>query len=272
MVKLDPPIIDHLDSGVPGARSTIMVGVHGNEKVGPMILDWIKSIEITAGELVIIVANPTALECNERYVNVNLNRRIAKGANEYPEDDLAVTIRAELDRADALLDIHSYNEPMDRPFIITDGMGLEIAKFLPADYVVTGWSKPGQAAAGDDYMVHKDKIGICFECGSSDRPKDYIDTAKHAVLTFLKQMGHITDYEVILHKEQKVLRMIGPVKQTLDSVEFDQDYTTFDALKSGAVFACQGTTEHIADDGQYIIFPRPKANPGDEAFYLSESL
>ncbi len=249
-----------------------MVGVHGNEKIGPMVLNKLRGLRLASGKLHLIVANPTALEQSARYINVNLNRRFDSGVNEYPEDRLARNIQTYLDSSDALLDIHSYNETMDRPFIIGELNELPLMAKMPVSIASTGWDEFEQGAS--DYYMHKrGKIGLCLECGSSDRPKQYIELALRCVNVFLAEYG-LTKHSAHLPTTvpQKHIKVASVVHSDGNPTIFSANYSTFDELEPGIVFAQMGKRTFTANQGEHILFPRTNAKKGDEAFLIGNQI
>lgn len=267
---VEDPTVFTINGQKPGLTLAIMVGVHGNEKIGVLILDKLRNLPIVSGKVYVIVANPTAVEKSTRYINVNLNRRFGNDTDEYPEDRLARNIETYLDSSDALLDIHSYNESMDRPFAIGELDELEIMAKMPVSVISTGWDEFEQGAS--DYYMHKrGKIGVCLECGSSERPESYIDLALQCVNIFLAehQLIRSINYAPIA---QKHIKVVSAVHSSGSPVTFSAKYSTFDALESGTIFARMGERTFTANQGEHILFPRPHAKKGDEAFLIGKHI
>ncbi len=255
-------------SNRPGPHCIIVVGVHGNEPVGINILPWLRNLTIESGTVTIIVANPSAVSAGRRYINVNLNRRFGKAHDEYPEDTLARSIESYLDKADAVLDIHSYNESMDKPFIIANPLAEELATALPVELISTNWHQLSSGAT-DDYMASRNKPGICLECGSSERPAEYEALAKASVTAFLAAVGNITSHES--HKPTHThLAIVRAELKSEEDFSFVREFQSFDKLEAGAVFAQQGDTTYIAGKNECIVFPRANAAIGDEVFIIGQ--
>ncbi len=264
---LKPAIFSRIESKRAGKRIAIMVGVHGNEKGPQFEWDWLKGIEIHSGSVDLIFANPTACDRNVRFVNTNLNRRFGLNENQYPEDSIARSIEKVLDDCDALLDLHMYNESMDRPFAICSPTSNEAAMVLSAKYIVN--IPEGEYGGGsDDYMAMKGKVGVCFETGGVDRPHAYSDTIQGGVLSFLAHFG-------LVPKHSNTKSIHSPrifVKDTTKLVEgpditFSRDYTSFDAIKKGEVICTENGVDIVANSDGCILFPRPNNPIGTEAFY-----
>jgi len=269
IIELEPPVISEIESGRPGPHVSIMVGVHGNEKAPILIWDWLCSLEIEAGKLTLIHANPTASRLNRRYCNINLNRRFGMNRNDFPEDALARKIESILEPTTALLDLHMYNEPIDAPFIICGNSSIKIAQTLPGKFLITGWSDTKQGAS-DDLMTLQGKHGITFECGSVVRPKKYLETAKQASLWFLFSQGLITQQPStpVSTTAPQVLQLEKIHVRTGRKFSFTQEYASFDVLRKGEHYATEDDTAIVADRDCRILFPRPNNPIGDESFML----
>lgn len=265
MKNLEPPIVVSRESDVAGKKLAIIVGVHGNEKGPQLEWDWLTQIEVKRGTLYVIFANPTAAEMNKRFVNVNLNRRFGLDKDEYPEDHLARRIEEVLDECDASLDLHMYNELMDRPFAICNRRSNEVAQILPTHYII---NIPDEVNGGgtDDYMANKGKIGICFETGSVDRPKEYSHVIRDGVMSFLSMFG-MSDYVPTKQKEPTILTKSSTKFVENTDIHFSRNYSSFDEVKKGEVICTEAGIEYTAEQDCYILFPRPKNPVGAEAYY-----
>lgn len=262
------PEVTSITSNQPGPHSVIVVGVHGNELVGTNILPWLRNLTVEAGTLTILVANPSAVAAGRRYININLNRRFGKAHDEYPEDTLARSIESYLDKADAVLDIHSYNESMDRPFVIANPYAKEVASALPIELISSNWHHLSSGAT-DDYMTSRNKPGICLECGSSERPAEYESLAKASVMAFLAAVGNILSSKNDIQTHTKLVIDRAELKQSND-FSFAQEFQSFDRLEPGKVFAQQGDTKYVANENECIVFPRANAAIGDEVFIIGK--
>lgn len=256
-----------------GKTVAVFAGIHGNEKAGVMALGQaIKEIELVAGTVYFVFANPPAIKANVRLIKKNLNRLfLSKNKGRAWEDKRARELMKILDSCDALLDLHGYNSPEDTPFIITDGPGVEVAKIFDVDKVVVGID-PIVPGGTDGYMLNCSKVGICLECGSNDRPKQYVGLAEKAVYQFLQYYGLIESEVTNNQKKQQVFKVVSMVKKQTGDFAFDKPYANFDALTPGSVFATDGSTKYIAKANQSIIFPRPNEKIGQDAFTVIKSI
>ncbi len=264
--ELKRPIVQIKVGPVEGKQIAIIVGVHGNEKGPQLEWEWLNGLSIISGSLYLIFANPSASDLGVRFVNVNLNRRFGMGLNEYPEDVIAREIEEILDKCDALLDLHMYNETMDRPFAICNAHSNSAAKVLPIDYVV---NIPDEINGGgtDDYMARSDKIGVCFETGSVERPDDYSEIIRQGVIAFLASFGLI-ESPFVINSDLKVLTKDATKFVINRSFRFARNYSSFDRIKKGELICTEDNHRFIAENDCFILFPRPNNPIGTEAYYL----
>lgn len=263
--QLKPPKLVTINSPEKGTHVAIIVGIHGNERGPQLEWEWLNNLKLKKGTLQLVFANPTASEMNVRFVNVNLNRRFGRNLHEWPEDSIARTIEKVLDDCDALLDLHMYNETMDRPFAICNATSNELAKVLPVSYIV---NLPDDIDGGgtDDYMAARGKIGVCFETGSSERPTQYSEIIRKGVMSFLSSFGMV-EHGKPENREAKVL-----VKDSTKLVEsadlaFSKYYSSFDPIHKNEVICVENGKEFRAQKEGYILFPRPNNPVGTEAYY-----
>ena len=97
-----------------GTTSVILAGVHGDETCGlEAFKKLLPELEIEAGRVFFIYANPLAIKAGKRFIEANLNRMLknenlitTKEKNSY-EYNRAKFLKIYLNQAEALLDIHS---------------------------------------------------------------------------------------------------------------------------------------------------------------------
>ena len=248
----------------PGKTVAVFAGIHGNEKVGILTLKKIiKEITITSGTVYFVFANPLAIRANKRFIHVNLNRIFSRDCTgksfEYKRAHKLMDI---LDTCDALLDIHSYNSEKGNQFAISEKRGYKVLKHMDFPIIGSGFSKLG---FGTDYYMEKEKkIGICIECGTTNRYKKFLPLAEQSVYQFLQYFGCIdicVKYSKVTQKYVQVQRMLH--KKT-SQFSFTKEYRDFEMLPTGRPFATDGDIVHTAKQGECILFPRPQVKVGEE--------
>jgi len=261
----------------PGPKLAIFGAVHGNETVGIKAFEKIlPDINIDAGEVRFVVANPLALEAGKRQVNVNMNRIFKEDLNkDVPEFKRARELKAILDQADALLDIHSFNDPEGEPFIICRPNIYDLAKKLPYRIVSSGWIKthPGST---DWYMYTLGKPALGVECGSLHRVGEYVPLAIQTIYGFLKHFGAIRqipeEYRFDPPEKQDFVKIEEQIYKQNEDFTFSRDFHNFARLKSGELIATDGDKQYVAQEDQFILFPRADKPVGGEVFLLGRAI
>jgi len=109
------------------------------------------------------------------------------------EEKRAIELMKVLDKCEALLDLHAYNEPYIEsvPFAICEKNCLEIVKNFDVEYALTGIDKIEKGGT-DGYMFNSGKIGICVELGSIENYEKFIDLGIKTSYQFLPvQYGYL---------------------------------------------------------------------------------
>lgn len=255
----------------PGKTVAIFAGVHGNELAPVRALDeLIKTVNVRAGVVYFIYANPAAMSQQVRFINKNLNRCFLAGNQEKTSEDYrARELMAVLDKCEALLDLHTFNDPQGDPFVICETNALKIAARLDVGIVSTCWSvaEPGGT---DAYMFSQDKIGLCLECGPIGQLLPAFKLAVESTFQFLQYFGCVEQLKPIVRRPQKLIVAQSSVLKKSKDFKFTKPWKSFDRLASGEVFARDGDIEYIAKSNECIIFPRPDAPIGSEVFAIGE--
>lgn len=253
---------------LPGKTLAIFAGVHGNEPIGILALEKAShEIAIAAGTVHFVIAHPQAVQQNVRSIEKNLNRCFVPGNDGTSlEDRLAKKLMKLLDTCDALLDLHGYNGPEDQPFLICEPASFDLAKQLDFGIVSSGWSV-AQPGATEGYMDSHGKIGVCVECGSNFQPEKYVPLAEKTIIQFLGYFGAIDLWQPSTRK-QKIIAINRFHKKQNATFALYQDFQNFDPLQPGAIFGTDGATKLKAGPNECIIFPRPNAKIGEEAFVI----
>ncbi len=256
-----------------GPTVTVFGGVHGNERVGVLAIQKaIKELEIVKGKVIFVFANPSAIEKDVRQIDKNLNRLFLEDNHgDAYEDQRARELMEILNSSVALLDIHAVNNPKAPSFVITESNAFDIVKEMDFEIVTSNWyiHEPG---ATDAYMFRNGKIGICIECGYLKQASENVDLAFSSILVFLQYFGLITEKQSGFNRSQAYMSVEKIVKKQSDNFHFEKEYSDFDSLEKGELFAKDGQQEYVAEEGQYILFPRSNKSVGEEVFTLAKKI
>jgi predicted deacylase len=256
------------------------------------------------------ITNPLAYAKNQRMGDRNLNRNLNPSSDPKDfEDHVANWLCPLLAQHDVLLDLHSFHTP-GQPFALLgplDNTG-ELEPFAYADeeeslalrlgvnLFVDGWldtysrgvahrmtNKAAYRSDGNlqnldvkygvgttEYMRAKGGWGITLECGQHEdvnAPK----VAYQAISNTLAHLGLIDCPAPTSVSEYKNLRIVEVIDRIDAEDQFNQDWKSFDTLKAGDLI---GTRKNgmpiVAEQDAVILFPNPKADAGNEWFYLAK--
>jgi succinylglutamate desuccinylase len=247
---------------LPGKTVAIFAGVHGNEKVGVKMLEKLeKELIVISGTVFLVYANPPAIEADKRFVTKNLNRLFStkeNTENEY-EDVRARDLMGILDGCDAVLDIHSYNSPTGGQFSFCEQNGYDVLKIMDFPIVVSRVDLDPKMYSSTvmGYMNQAGGIGICIECGTSNRADEFLPLALKSAYQFLQYFGCVDTTVPYDSVRQQFIKNDRMLYKKNESFRFVKDFADFEPLHAGEAFAFDGDEPLVAGKNECIIFPRP---------------
>ncbi|KAJ0392578.1 hypothetical protein ATCC90586_007872 [Pythium insidiosum] len=204
----------HARNARRGLNVTIVGGVHGNERIGVLVLDSLRQallhtsqkqeLLVTPGASVTLVyANERALRIckrgSERHADLNrcfTTEIITGGEGDGFEEKRARELAPVFADSDVLIDIHSTNKPSE-PFLRIAGHpggilaeAKRIASRLPCKillhdprFLLAG----GRVALTDEYVGACGGLGICFESGiATDLSQAKVESITQAIVDILQ--------------------------------------------------------------------------------------
>ncbi len=255
---------------LPGKTVAVFAGIHGNEKVGILTLKKIiKDVKIISGKVYFVFANPPAIQKNKRALTKNLNRLFSRDIQGKDfESKRANKLMDILDQCDALLDIHSYNSKSGDQFAISEKRGYKVLQKMNFPIVGSGFSK--LSFGTDGYMEKQGKIGICIECGTTNRYKDFLNLAEDSVYQFLYYFNCIDKKVEYSDVEQKYVGVKRMLYKKTSQFKFTKEYKDFEILPNNKPFAVDGEEKYIASKNECILFPRPDVKVDEEVGIIGE--
>ncbi|MEO9384580.1 M14 family metallopeptidase [Chromobacterium phragmitis] len=265
--------------------------------------------KLAAGRLTLVpVANPLAYRLGQRGGERNLNRNLAPTTSPQDyEDHVANWLCPLLAEHEVLLDLHSFQSP-GQPFVFlgpTDNDGeLEpfahaareeaLARRLGVADAVDGWlstyalgvARRRQAPTGDarqqalngdarygvgttEYMRSQGGWALTLECG---RHGDAAapEVAYRAILNTLAHLGMV-DAPDPQPQPLALLSLYEVVDKLDDNDSFAREWTSFAPVRRGETIGrrADGSPVSAPDDAR-IVFPNPRAQAGQEWFYLAK--
>jgi len=268
-----PGTISVLTGSLPGKKLVVMVGTHGNETCGPLMLqEKLSEIQIQRGEVVFIEGNPKAIQENKRFIDQNLNRMF-RPVDTYTEKEResyefkrAQELKPLLAECDALLDIHSSGTEDTIPFVICEPNSFEIVKEFPFEIVSYGFDgiEPGGT---DNYVNEHGGDGICVECGYHYDPEAK-SRAWESLRDFLILNGAI-DGNLNEPRDQKIIDA-NYIYKTRVNFRLAKYFADFEEITKGDWVGTDGNEKIYAPKDGVIIFARGREDSGEEAFIVGE--
>lgn len=264
------------------------------------------ALRLARGTLSLVpVTNPLAYQLKQRQGDRNLNRNLGpKAAPADFEDHIANALCPLLDAHEVLLDLHSFHTG-GQPFVMLgprDNTGVlepfahaaaeaRLAAHLGVTRVVEGWldtyalgverrrarhpdASPLllDAAYGvgtTEYMRSRGGYGVTLECGQHDDPvaPEVAYRAIHQTLTLLQLVDAPLEAPPAGFE---VLRLQDVIDLEHSGDTFVREWQSFDPLKAGELIGHRhdGSEVRAEHDG-FIVFPNPRALPGNEWFYFA---
>jgi predicted deacylase len=262
-------------------------------------------LAIVAGSVTFVpITNPLAYARQQRMGDRNLNRNLVPTDKPLEfEDRIANWLCPLLRQHEALLDLHSFHTA-GQPFVMLgpkDNTGtLEpfarsaeetaLALRLGVHRFVDGWldtyatGVARRLAAGvsareadvhygvgtTEYMRGQGGIALTLECGQHDDPaapdvayRAIHHTLAHLRLTSADQPNPVTNTEA--------LSLYEVIDRAHADDQFARNWSSFDRVRAGEFIGTRHDgTPVTADRDGYIVFPNPRALPGQEWFYLAQ--
>ncbi|MEO4027486.1 succinylglutamate desuccinylase/aspartoacylase family protein [Chromobacterium vaccinii] len=267
------------------------------------------ALSLRAGRLTLVpVANALAYRLGQRGGDRNLNRNLAPcdHPRDY-EDHVANWLCPLLAEHQVLLDLHSFQSP-GLPFVFlgpADNDGeLEpfahaareeaLARRLGVADAVDGWlstyalgvERRRQSPAGDarlaelnadprygvgttEYMRSQGGWALTLECGRHDDPAAP-EIAYRAILNTLAHLGMV-DAPDPAPQPVALLSLYEVVDKRDDADSFARAWSSFDSVRQGELIGRRADGSPVtAPDDARIVFPSPRAQAGQEWFYLAK--
>ncbi|WP_052262989.1 succinylglutamate desuccinylase/aspartoacylase family protein [Chromobacterium violaceum] len=267
-------------------------------------------LSLRAGRLTLVpVANPLAYRLGQRGGDRNLNRNLAPNPSPQDyEDHAANWLCPLLAEHDVLLDLHSFQSP-GQPFVFlgpTDNDGeLEpfahaareeaLARRLGVADAVDGWLSTyalgvvrrrlspvgdhrlrelnGDARYGvgtTEYMRSQGGWALTLECGQHADPAAP-EVAYRAILNALAHLG-LVDAPDPAPRTLSLLSLYEVVDKQDDADSFVRGWTSFEIVRKGDLIGRRADGSPVcAPDDARIVFPNPRAQAGQEWFYLART-
>ena len=226
------------------------------------------------------------------------------------EDRIANVLCPLLDAHDVLLDLHSFhtsgapfvmigpqnNSGMLEPFSHA-AEEMQLALCTGAPRILEGWldtyargvsrraaaptaagtaraqtlvTNPNYGVGTTEYMRSRGGHGVTLECGQHDDPQA-VQVARRAILQTLSLLGMASVPLAPVPVEREILRLVDVTDREHADDSFSREWRSFDAVKAGELIGVRhsGFEVKAPHDG-FVVFPNPRAEPGQEWFYMAK--
>ena len=253
------------------------------------------------------ICNPLAYAKGERAGDRNLNRNLAPTATPKDfEDHVANWLCPLMASHEVLLDLHSTRGETEAFALVGphDNAGAiepfahatperALARRLGVKRFVEGWldtyargvaRRRAQAAANPlaadatygigttEYMRSVGGYAMTLECGQHEDPQSP-EVAYRAIRNTLAFLGLTGEPPPPAVERYEALRMHEVVDRVHPEDRFERPWASFDAVEPGDLIAKRyDGTAIVAPKHGRILFPDAKALPGNEWFYLAETI
>ena len=246
--------------------TTILVGVHGNERSWPLAMQELLDTwyTIDAWTVHIIFANIEALAQWKRYIEVNMNRCFWTQCVWY-EAQRVKEILPYLRASDYLLDIHNTIDLSTPPFIICEHD--DLLPYFDVAWAVR-WLDDLHPGWSDGYMNSLWKKAVCLEVGSIvDDLEVTISLAKKHIENFLSAVGN---------KKQKATTYMIPSVMSCRSIYhakfgsfvLQKKFSEFEYIRWWTVLWTDWGIDILMIEDGYMLFSRNTLEVGDECFVI----
>lgn len=274
----------------PGPHLLVLGAVHGNEYCGPAainnMIDQFESghINLLKGSVTFIpICNPKAYELKQREVERNLNRHLyPKTDKQFYEDHIDPILCAELEKADYLLDLHSYQSPGDAFIFLsgTDKIEEEFSRSLGVDQFVFGWSEAfsnvdnpttetvNASMGTTEYARQFGTKAATLECGHHHN-KDSADIGQQGIYKALQHLSLIEGESLPPSSHVQHCVRMQKVFYKEKPGELTQQWKNFDQVNAGeCLIRYNDGTTVSAEQAGYLILPKSFAKEHQEWVYF----
>ena len=131
-------------------------------------------------------------------------------------------------------------------------------------------TNPNYGVGSTEYMRSRGGYGVTLECGQHDDPQG-VQVARHAILQTLALLNMISRPLEATPAEREILRLVDVTDREHAGDSFAREWRSFDAVQAGELI---GTRHHggavvTAPHDGFVVFPNPRAEPGQEWFYMA---
>ncbi len=280
------PYATRIPSGKPGPEVVVVALTHGNEICGAITLDRLfrQDVRPQIGALTLAFANVEAYETFDprypgasRFIDEDFNRLWDAATLDGPRQSLELArarrLRAIVDQADLLLDLHSMQHAT--PPLMLAGMtekSLDLARKVGVPGLIV--RDEGHAAGrrmrdyGDFSDPFSPKTALLVECGQHWESRS-AEVAYDTTIRFLVSVGMLATGNPPAAPQQ-VITITDAVTIRSEAFEFTEDFQGMEVIPSAGTIIAEdeGRTIRTPYDNCVLIMPSRRLSPGQTAVRL----
>ena len=269
-----------------GPRVVFSSGIHGNEVSGvhaieKLLFDFFGGGRVLErGTLTLVRANEQALNVEQRYVKLNMNRLFREAYNDEVDGTCYEFLRAQqlkplFETCDYFLDFHSAPSAQE-PFLVAEQKAVDFYSKLGIGQIITGWSKFSAGSIGGDaenFAGSHGAIAATLESGSHF-DKSAIDVSYRAAIAMLQLLDMIDPTQANSVNKPKIVDMYAVLTKEYPDFRYAGEATNFQPIRNGEIYAYQnGEPLTVAEDSYLLIPMKPEdTRIGEEVGYLGRKV
>lgn len=114
----------HFSGSQSDGKNICIIGcLHGNERFGEAVFDYLKTHQVEFQGVTAVLANESAMEAGERFIDEDLNRAFPGDSQGNNEQRIAAELTEFTKGFDYVLDLHTTSSPLKRSVAIVPNLG-----------------------------------------------------------------------------------------------------------------------------------------------------
>ncbi len=131
-------------------------------------------------------------------------------------------------------------------------------------------TNPNYGVGTTEYMRSRGGYGVTLECGQHDDPQA-VQVARRAIEQTLALLKMVTLPVEAMPAEREILRLVDVTDRGHAGDSFSREWRSFDPVKAGEIIGTRHNgVEVTAPHDGFVVFPNPRAEPGQEWFYMAQ--
>ena len=230
--------------------------LHGHELIGKRVIEELRTLSISGGTLITVIANTRAIKDGVRFISQDLNRAFPGKQDGNYEQRLAHELMPLLKKADIVIDIHSTTVGLASSVILTkvNNPIRKLLSFINPKRVIVMQKKVGKTS-----LTGNCKAGISLEYGADKSERAYKENIRD-ILNILNGYGISTGRKASAKGATKTeyFESLGTLSRR-PGFKLKKEIKNFLLVKKGDVIGTKGEEEQQAEFDFYPFLFREKS-------------